>query len=487
MNTVQRIAKNTGILLSSQIIACILGFFYSIYMARYLGPVGFGVLSFATALTLIFGVLGDFGLSTLLTRELSKDNSLEKKYIGNFIPIKIILSILSYSILVLFVNLFGYSEQILNVVYIMGLYMVATGFSQLLYGLFQSYEKMEYQSMNLLINNSLIFLGTLYGISHGLDVSWFAFIYFIAGLAVLTVCILIFLWKHNSLNIKFQFGFWKNSLILSIPLSIFLIFSIMASRVDTVLLELLKGSIAVGWYNAAYRMLDFLMFVPIVYTGAIFPVLSNFHVSSKENLKVMYNKSFKYLIIFSLPATAAITILAPQIILLLYQNSYYESIISLQILIWSIPFMFLMSMSGTMFVSINKAYTMIKITFITMTFNILLNLVIIPLYSYIGASIMTVITGILGSMLCFYYLSKFINKVPLKNTVVKPAIATVIMSIFLLLFHENLILSIVIATILYLVFLIAFKTFEKDDLYIFERLTPQFLRIYLTKIYKLYS
>ncbi|HML05894.1 MAG TPA: oligosaccharide flippase family protein, partial [Methanobacterium sp.] len=66
MNTVQRIAKNTGILLSSQIIACILGFVYSIYMIRYLGPAGFGVLSFATALTLIFGVLGDLGLSTLL-------------------------------------------------------------------------------------------------------------------------------------------------------------------------------------------------------------------------------------------------------------------------------------------------------------------------------------------------------------------------------------------------------------------------------------
>ena len=145
--------------------------------------------------------------------------------------------------------------------------------------------------------------------------------------------------------------------------------------------------------------------------------------------------------------------------------------------------MFLMSMSGTMFVSINKANTMIKITFITMIFNILLNLVFIQAYSFIGASIMTVATGILGSVLCFYYLSKFVNRVPLKNTVLKPAAATVIMSIFLILFHDNLILSIIIATVLYLVLLLAFKTFEKDDFDIFERLTPQFMRIYLTKIY----
>jgi O-antigen/teichoic acid export membrane protein len=138
-----------------------------------------------------------------------------------------------------------------------------------------------------------------------------------------------------------------------------------------------------------------------------------------------------------------------------------------------------MSMSGTMFVSINKAYTMIKITFITMAFNIILNIMFIPVYSYIGASIMTVITGILGSVLCFHYLSKFIGKVPMKNAVTKPLIATMIMSIFLLLFHENFVLSILIATILYLVLLLAFKTFEKEDFDIFKKLTPRFMRIYL--------
>jgi O-antigen/teichoic acid export membrane protein len=486
MNTVQRIAKNTGILFSAQIIACILGFFYSIYMARYLGPVGFGVLSFAIALILIFGVFGDLGLSTLLTRELSKDKSLEEKYIGNFIPIKIILSILTYSLLVLFINLFGYSSQTLNVVYIIGLSMVANGFSQLFYGLFQSYEKMEYQSITLLINNTLIFLGVIYGISHGFNVSWFAFVYFIAGLAVLIFSLIIFIWRYNSFKLEIHFSYWKKSLILALPLSILLIFSVLTSRVDTVLLELLKGSTAVGWYSASYRMLDFLMYIPTLYTGAIFPVLSNFHVSSSESLKVMYEKSFKYLFIFSLPISAAITILAQHIILILYQNSYYQSILSLQILIWSIPFLFLMSMFGTMFVSINKAYAMVKITFISMIFNIILNLIFIPSYSYIGAAIITVFTGILGSVISFYYLSRFIYKIQLRSVIIKPILATMIMSLFLLLVHINFLLLIIIATILYLGLLMVFKTFEKDDYDIFERLVPNSMRIYLIKIYNFY-
>lgn len=483
MNTVQRIAKNTVILFSSQIVACILGFFYSIYLARYLGPVGFGILSFATALILIYGVLGDLGLSTLLTRELSQDKSLERKYIGNFIPLKIILSIVSYSLLVLSVNLLGYSKEALNVIYIMGLYMVANGFLQLFYGVFQSYEKLEYQSVNLLINNLLIFLMVMFGITHGFDVSWFALAYFVAGLSVLVLSLMIFLWKYGSLNLDFQLSFWKKSLILALPLSIVLIFSIISVRVDIVLLELLKGSTEVGWYNAAYRIIDFLMFIPIVYTGAIFPVLSYFHVSSRKSLKVMYEKSFKYLIIFSLPISAAITILAPQIILLLYQNSYYQSILTIQILIWSIPFLFLMSVSGTIFVSINKANTMVKITFITMIFNVALNLVLIPIYGYIGASIMTVLTGVMGCAFCFYYLSRFIDRIQLKSMLLKPLLATLIMSFFLLYIHIDLFLSIILATVLYLGLLLAFKTFKKDDFDILRGLIPKFMRNYLDKIY----
>ena len=46
MNTVQRIAKNTSVLLISQIASYILGFFFIMYTARYLGAEGFGINPF---------------------------------------------------------------------------------------------------------------------------------------------------------------------------------------------------------------------------------------------------------------------------------------------------------------------------------------------------------------------------------------------------------------------------------------------------------
>jgi O-antigen/teichoic acid export membrane protein len=473
MNTVQRIAKNLMVLFSSQLIAYLLAFFYTIYIARYLGPVGFGILSFSMALVSIFGIFGDLGLSTLLTREVSRDKSLQDKYVGNFIPIKIVLSILTFSLLVLLVNLMGYSQQTVYIVYIFGLYMVTFTFSQIFFALFQAYEKMEYQAISLLINNLLILIGVIYGISLGFDIAYFAVLYFITSLIVLIYSFLISTWKFASPHIKIDLKFWKKSLRLALPLSIVAIFATISFRVDTVILEVLQGNISVGWYNAAYRLIDFLNVIPIVFTGAIFPVLSKFHVSSKESLKFMFEKSLKYLFIIGLPIAAATTILAQDIILLLYQNSYYQSIFALQILIWAVPFLFFTSVFGVLFVSINKPNILIKSTLIIMIFNIVTNLIFIPIYSYIAASIITVITEIIATMLLFYYISPFI-KIDLGNTIrstfLKPIFASTIMSLFMLFVHVNFYLLIILATLIYLGLLLILKTFSKDDFEILKKI-----------------
>ncbi len=45
MNTIQRIAKNTGVLLVANVISRIPSFSHIMHTARYLGTEGFGVLS----------------------------------------------------------------------------------------------------------------------------------------------------------------------------------------------------------------------------------------------------------------------------------------------------------------------------------------------------------------------------------------------------------------------------------------------------------
>ena len=65
MSTVQRITQNATVLLIAQASSYVLAFFYMMYIARFLGPLGFGILSFALAFTAIFVILADLGLGPL--------------------------------------------------------------------------------------------------------------------------------------------------------------------------------------------------------------------------------------------------------------------------------------------------------------------------------------------------------------------------------------------------------------------------------------
>ncbi|MGB2842408.1 MAG: oligosaccharide flippase family protein [Halobacteriota archaeon] len=77
MNTVQAIAKNTAALAISHIITSILGFFLLIYLARYLGEVGFGKYSFALSFTTLFVVFANLGMNNYIIRELARNKNLK--------------------------------------------------------------------------------------------------------------------------------------------------------------------------------------------------------------------------------------------------------------------------------------------------------------------------------------------------------------------------------------------------------------------------
>ena len=109
MSAVRTLAKNTTVLLVANIVTYLLGFFTTLYTARYLGVEGFGILSLALSLTGIFGVFTDLGLTTLTAREVSRDKSLANKYIANTFIIKILLALFTFGLIALVVYILGLS------------------------------------------------------------------------------------------------------------------------------------------------------------------------------------------------------------------------------------------------------------------------------------------------------------------------------------------------------------------------------------------
>jgi O-antigen/teichoic acid export membrane protein len=473
MSGIRTIAKNTSVLFLSQIISYILVLFYTIYTARYLGASGFGLISFALALGAILSIFTELGLNTLIVREVSRDKKLANKYIGNTLVLKILLSIITLTLMFLVVSLLKYNPETATIVYYITISFVVGAFTNIFYSIFQAYEEMEYQSIGTIINSIIMFTGVILIIKYQLSITNFAMVYLISSIICLVFGFIICIWKFILPKIEIDTGLWKFLIVEAIPLTLASIFLLIAFKVDTVLLLIINGDEAVGYYNAAYGLMTALMFLPSVYVLAIFPLLSQLHVSSKDLLKRSYEKSFKYLIILGLPIAVGTTLIAGPIILLIYKSAFTPSIIALQILIWSIPIIFVNYIIGTAINSINKQRQMVKSTFIVMAMNIILNLLLLPKYGYIAASVITVLTELASFMFWYHILNVNGYKLSLSRILIKPVIASLIMGLSIVLMNMvglNLIIVITLAVIIYFGVLYILKTFSEEDIGLFKQI-----------------
>ena len=474
MSAVHKITKNTTILLLSQIISYILALFYTIYITNYLGTVGFGILSTALALGALLSIFTELGLSTLTTREVSRKKSLADKYIGNTIVLKIALSTITFALMFLtlyiLVHFFNYTSESLTVVYLITISFVVGAFTNIFYSVFQAYEKMEYQSIGQIINSIIMFSGVLLVIYYQLSITNFAIIYLSASVVCLIFGLIICAWKFRLPRINVDITLWKFLIIEAIPLTISSVFLLIAFRIDIILMNIINGNASVGIYNAAYGLMTALMFLPSVYVMAVFPLLSRFNVSSTELLKLSYEKSFKYLIIIGLPIAVGTTLIANPLILFIYKSAFSDSILALQILIWSIPIIYVNYILGTAINSINKQSQMVKSAFIVMILNIILNLLLLPKYGFIAASVITVITELSACIFWYHIMNVNGYKIPVHKILIKPVIASLIMGLFIFLVNINLIIVIIIAIIIYFGVLFLLKTFTEEDINLFKQM-----------------
>lgn len=472
MNTVRRIAKNTLVLLIAQIVSMGLGFFYIMYTARYLGAEGFGVLSFGLAFTGIFSVFTDLGLSQLTVREVARDKTLASKYIGNIMTMKLFFVFLTLVLIIFFINILEYPKNTVYVVYFLSASIILNGFIQSFKSIYQAYEKMEYVSLFNILNTIFLLAGVLIAINQKFNVIAFAAIYFISSFIILILNIFVLQIKFTKFSFLMEMDFWKTTLKEALPFGLSSIFVVIYFYIDSVMLSLMKSDEVVGWYNASYKLVYILLFIPAVYFSSIYPVMSNLFINSKDTLKFLYSTSLKYMLILGALMGISTVILADEIILLIYGTEYQPSILALMILIWAVFFSFLAHAPMYILNSTNKQVIYTKVVFIGMIVNVIMNLILIPKYSLNGASVATVFTEFLGFILLYFIVMthtesrleiKFISRILI-------GVLLLITSYYLLNPYIGKIISISTGYFLFIISLIVLKVISDKDLLILKNL-----------------
>ncbi|KAF5411571.1 MAG: hypothetical protein C5S47_03530 [Candidatus Methanogasteraceae archaeon] len=460
----RRVAKNVAALFTAHFVVAFLLLALSVVIARTLGDVAFGKYSFVVALTAIFAIFSDLGYNTLMVRDVARDPAQAGRYLKNILGIRLMLSLIIFTVIVIIINVTGYHADMKNLIYVFAIYTLILSISDVFKMVFRASERMQYESAITIISNIVrVVLGVLV-LLRGYGLMGIALVFLFYSLLDLLLSFLVCKTRFVRPGVALDPGFWKGTVTVALPMGLITILSLVYARTDTIMLAIMDGVAVVGWYNAAYNLVLGFTPIPHLFMNAILPLMSRLYVSSKDSLVMGYEKAFTYLLISGLPIAMGMSLLADEIILFLYGEQFANSVIALEILAWDVLLIFICLPLGFMLVAINRQNRMAVIVGGCALLNIILNLILIPGFSYIGAAIATLITETVLFLAYFYVISKYLYKLPLHRIVMRPLIATTVTALFIQLCSGlNLIVVIISATALYLVVLYLIGGFDKDD------------------------
>jgi len=462
MNQVQRIVKNIGVTGLAQVLTSLMAFILLIYLARILGEADFGIYNFAMSVTALFVVITDLGVNQLLVREIARERDRSSEYVNSAVTLKIPLSIMTFIGIVLFSWIFRYGDKVVILLYLLGLYNILLTVSSTYLSLFQAWEKMEYVATFQIIEKIIVVSLGLYVLILGYGVVAIGCVYLIAGFFDICVALLISkrIVKHElDFNLKFQ----KSILIKALPLAVGSIFSIVFFRIDSVILGFLKGYAAVGIYTAAYNpLLTLSSIIGGMFSSALYPVMSRYFRKDRNSLQKLIETSSKYIALIGMPITVFLITAADKVIFILYGGKYHDSIICFQILSFFIVFRLMNPTIGTFLIAIEKQNVQVPIIVLTAVFNVILNLILIPEFSYIAASISTVLSEMMLYYLFTYFIKKYHGPTKIHSQIIKPFIASVPMAAVISLLDTPLIIP--VAVLVYLGCLLLLKALDEDDM-----------------------
>ncbi len=462
MNTARRITTNFLSLVFSDFASRIIQLLIFVYLARHFGRENFGIFSFGLAFALLAAILTDFGLSTLLVRDTSRNKKDASKYISNALLLKIFLALITVALSYAFLNSMGYKGETKAVAYIMLSFAILQSFTELYCSIFRSFERMHYDASIKVLRMLILSAAVFYSLKNNFSLVISSFSFPITESIILLTAILLVYTRFIKISFSFDFALLRHLLKESSFFCLSMAFAGLFLYIDQIMLSKLGSASDVGIYAAASNIAIALISIPMMYANSIYPVISRLYVSSKESLKFVYERSFKYMLIIGLAISAGIYALSDKIIAFLYGKEYIASSIVLAIVCWHLFLRFANVMSGFTLSSMDRQGSRVISQGIASLSKIALNFILIPFYGIVGAAIATLVTEILFFVIYTFFVSKYGIKISVLKQFLKPAIAALVM-IAALNFIGNLFIAVALGAVIYSATLVLLNTIDSED------------------------
>ena len=438
-----RALRNSGLILVARVFGRLLALFTVIIIINVLPDAAFGEMQTAITYSLLVSVVADLGFSTLYVREGARQPGEISRYLNNMLSVRVPLVVGAIMLLTAGLWLIGLHSLLLPTIAL----LVSSGYQLMLRNTLYALQRLGYEIAEIVPEAVLLLAIVVIGATQhrgaGFFIWAYVFSYVAASIYFAVVLIRLGIWRPRW---QFEAALIVPWLKMSLPLAITYIFTTIYWKIDVPILQHFRSYSEVGWYTAAYKPFESLLFLPMTLRTVIFPLLSIYHRQDKHRLKLGTEKFFKALLALGMPITVGIVLLAGQYNSLLHL--YPQSAASLQILGAAVVFLFIDNTFAATLLAMDKQKTFAWIAISGLLVNLALNLVVIPKYGYIGASWAVVVTEVALVIIGWSTLRHLGIAIPVHRLFWRVAIAAFAMGGVIVLLHPLGALPVVAVTLI---------------------------------------
>jgi O-antigen/teichoic acid export membrane protein len=396
---------NTSWLMAERIIRMTVALFVGVYVARYLGPERFGLLSYANSFVGLFLALATLGLDSIVIRELVKNPESRNELLGTAFGLKIFGTIIMWFFILVSVPIIENDNQTNIFIAILSFAILFQVFNVIDFN-YQAEVKSKYvvkvQFFQLIFSSStklfLIFIKA--------PLLWFVWVYcFDTFLLAIGLVVIYMIKSGNFLLWRWKWEFARTLMRDSWPLILSGIIVSIYVNIDQVMIKHMIDEQAVGIYAIATRISTAWYFIPIAITSSMFPAILNAKYNNSSIYQQRLQALYDILVWLAILIAIVILCLSESIIDLLVGQEYAPAASVLSIAIIAGIFTNIGLINNKFFEAENRQIDILYRSLLGVSVNIFLNIILIKKYGVYGAAMATVAAQFSTSIV-YTYLKK---------------------------------------------------------------------------------
>jgi O-antigen/teichoic acid export membrane protein len=408
MSGLRAVARGTLRLLAGLVTARLFDFALYLLLARRFGVEQFGAYTYALSFVLLFSVLADFGVTTVLTREIARGPRRTRTLLADALTLKLGLSLVTAAVVLVAALVSRSSPATLALIAVFTAGMLLRSAALAFDGLLRAANRAGTVGIAVLCSSAAGLAVATALVLGGRGVMGGAIAYLVSGLVHLAAVAWPArdLWRaHEDADATVAPGgepvagavppeaaSWRGRLGMlreCAPLALSCIFIALYFRIDAVMLHALQDDRAVGLYGGIYRIFEAFAMLAVAFRSVLFPVMARAADGPRDALSVLCRKSLRLHLLFTVLVAVFFTVESRTILTVVLGQPYAPAAMGLSVLIWALPGSFMADTLLHLLIAQRRQALGTWAVAAAAAFNVALNFALIPRYSFVGAAAAT--------------------------------------------------------------------------------------------------